>query len=399
MKMSSLFKSILSVSLVVSIQSRASSSVNIQDLASANPRSILKIQGMGVSTSVLKKIYSLNSFQSVWTEERINSFRQLAVNIESHGLRTSDYFSNRLDALSVDEREVFLTDALYRMASDLYSGRVQAYVTSPDVRFNRKEFQRFQELIDLLNSDPSEMEARMFAFAPQNQMYHSLLQMRSQLVNLKSQGELVPIPLKNKQVPQDMLTARLHLLGYDTTNLKEAILSFQKDHVISTDGEVGSGTLGLLNKSLSQRIGQIDINLERLRWLPEDLGLNYTFVNLANQKMHVMNLDQKEMEMNVVVGKELRKTPLLIDRVAKVILNPTWTAPRSIAVKDLLPKYIKDPSYFQTKHLRILKGGIEIFPSVEEMQKYKMHSFPYTIRQDAYPGNALGLVKFMIVAN
>ena len=395
MKVNSLLNTLV-MSVLMTTQASASQITNLKESLMTNPRAMVKVQGIGLSTAVLKKIYSLNQFQSYWSDDRIEKFRELSILVESHGLRSEDYYTDQVDLMPLFEKEIYLTEALYRIASDLYAGRVQPYATSPDIRFQRKEFQNFQELSQILVSDPSQMAQRILAFAPQNQMYSSLLSLRARLVELKGQGELSAIPLKNKEVPEDMLTERLQLLGYDTTVLSEAIKSFQADHVISTDGKIGKGSLALLNQSLSARILQIDANLERLRWLPEKLGETFTFVNLANQKMHVMNLDQKDMEMKVVVGKELRKTPLLIDRVVQVILNPTWTAPRSIAVKDLLPKYIKDPSYFQTKHLRVLSNGVEVFPTSEEMQKYKMHNFPYTIRQDAYPDNALGLVKFMM---
>jgi len=105
------------------------------------------------------------------------------------------------------------------------------------------------------------------------------------------------------------------------------------------------------------------------------------------------------MSMKVIVGKKYRRTPVFSDRMTYLVLSPFWNVPPNIAVKDKLPIIRKDPEYLTREHVRVFQGwgaeAQEIDPLTIDWSKLTPDNFPYRLRQDPGPGNALGSVKFM----
>jgi L,D-transpeptidase YcbB len=138
---------------------------------------------------------------------------------------------------------------------------------------------------------------------------------------------------------------------------------------------VGKATLAELNQRPEDHVRQIEVNLERWRWLPHDLGRRYVLVNIAAFRLEAVEDGRLALPMRVIVGKPYTRTPMFSSEMNAVILNPSWYVPRSIAVNELLPKARKDPSYLARENYEILPGG--------------------RIRQRPGPQNALGRIKFV----
>ena len=180
---------------------------------------------------------------------------------------------------------------------------------------------------------------------------------------------------------------------------EKAVISFQKKHGLKADGIVGPNTLKELNVDIDERIKTIEINLERLRWLPQSLGNRYVLVNIADYKLDVYENNEMLFDMNVIVGQEQRSTPVFSDRIRYLALNPYWNVPRSIAVKDKLPLIKKDIKYLEENNYTVLtmyEGEfIEVDPETVPWEELNKNNFRYFLRQDPGPNNALGQIKFM----
>jgi murein L,D-transpeptidase YcbB/YkuD len=181
---------------------------------------------------------------------------------------------------------------------------------------------------------------------------------------------------------------------YDETII-EAVNRFQDRHGLRPDSVLGPRTLAAMNVPVSSRIEQLEFNLERWRWLPEDLGQRYVLVNIPDFKMSVIENGNTVMDSKVVVGMSKRPTPILTADMEYVVFSPYWHVPRTIAVEDKLPVLRKNPYSLRKQGIRVFSGGREVDPGSVNWNAVNKSNFPYTLRQDPGPSNALGSIKFI----
>lgn len=180
--------------------------------------------------------------------------------------------------------------------------------------------------------------------------------------------------------------------------LVEAVTRFQSRHGLETDGVVGKNTRAALEVPLSERVEQIELNLERWRWLPRDPGRAYIVVNIAGQELEVVENGRSSLRMKVIVGLPFLRTPSFASRIETIVLNPYWEVPYSIAVKEILPKLREDALYLAREHMQVLKRGTNelVNPIPIDWSEVPSRDFPYRFRQKPGPDNALGQIKFLM---
>ena len=181
--------------------------------------------------------------------------------------------------------------------------------------------------------------------------------------------------------------------------LEKAIAAFQERHGILEDGKVGPETISMLNASLEERIDQIILNMERLRWLPEHLGEHYLMVNVPDYQLKIIKNEKERLEMKVIVGEVMNATPIFSDTIEYVVFSPTWTIPPSIVKKEMLPKIKEDENYFKDKAFVLYESWAPeakiIDPKKVVWEDVDTADFNYKIVEKPGDRNALGLVKFM----
>lgn len=174
--------------------------------------------------------------------------------------------------------------------------------------------------------------------------------------------------------------------------LVDAVKLFQLRHGLEEDGIVAGRTLAAMNVPVSTRIEQIELNMERWRWLPRELGANHARVNIPEYRLDIWEGDNIAMTMRVVVGAVDNKTPIFADQMTHIVFSPYWNVPPSIANEETLPAVQSDPSYLERNNLEVVgtSGGVLDPASVD-------WSNPDSFRFRQKPGtsNSLGLVKFM----
>ena len=201
---------------------------------------------------------------------------------------------------------------------------------------------------------------------------------------------------------------------YDA-RLEEAVRHFQERHGLDPDGVAGAATLASLNVPVVDRIRQVELNLERWRWIPRRLGNPHVEVNIPAFELALVQGDEPALRSRIVAGSAFTPTPVFADRIVAIIANPSWNVPRELAVREYLPELKADPKLFERHGIRIFedteqgdsakarrkKGKDEeepreIDPRSVAWRRVDPDEFDYTLRQDPGPDNALGRMKFVL---
>ena len=180
--------------------------------------------------------------------------------------------------------------------------------------------------------------------------------------------------------------------------LVEAVQRFQLHHGLAPDGVIGAATAKALAVPAAARVRQIELALERLRWLPVLERGRAVFVNVP--AFEVVAFDDigagkaPVLQMSVVVGRAFRtETPFFTGAMETVVFAPYWNVPRSIVRKEILPRLRKDPAYLAAQEMEIVSVGRVLAPSADAIERLAQGGAE--LRQRPGPQNALGRVKFL----
>ena len=181
--------------------------------------------------------------------------------------------------------------------------------------------------------------------------------------------------------------------------LVDAVKSFQSRHGRDPDGRIGAQTLADLNVPLKQRVRQMQLTLERWRWMPDAYQKAPIVVNIPEFRLRAYDEKFKiALTMNVVVGKAYdHSTPVFEEKMAYVVFRPYWNVPYSIAKAEYLSRVARDPDYLSKKGFEVVNSRQEVVTSgtvtsdvLEQLRAGKLF-----LRQAPGPKNSLGLVKFI----
>ncbi|MBU4054503.1 MAG: L,D-transpeptidase family protein [Proteobacteria bacterium] len=392
------------------------------------------------STESLPKFYEMNAYQPVWVEqkgrrERVDEMIRALQDAEKEGLNPNDYHltkiqeilkkgfevtseedcsnHNRLLAL-----EILLSDAFLLYGSHLLDGRVNPKAVDSQWYAEQSRSDMAPILFNAIQSN--EIQKTLQDLVPGQPAYGKLKEALKRYRQIAAKGGWEAVPFVNKLQKGDsdprvtLITQRLaaELGDVDAVpeepgpasiifddKLETSVRKFQRLRGLSDDGVVGQNTLAAMNRSTQACVKRIEINMERWRWLPRDLGERYILVNTANFSADVMEKDHPVMTLRVIVGLQYRETPVFSHRISYLVLNPYWHVPKKLAVEDKLPMLKKNPYLLMKQKIRIFRNtGIEeqeIDPRVIDWSKVTKYNFRYRLRQDPGPLNALGRVKFM----
>lgn len=180
--------------------------------------------------------------------------------------------------------------------------------------------------------------------------------------------------------------------------LVRSLQQFQRRHGLKPDGVLGPKTRLALNIPPKARVFQLLLNHERQLALKKRVPNRYVQVNLPEFRLRLFHDQRSLLEMKTIVGRKSRSTPTLDSEIKSLLLNPPWNVPRSIAFKDILPKWQADDDYLQRHNMRVVSGWGKQKIWVDQQQTsperlYRGHEY---LRLYQMPGrhNALGQIKF-----
>lgn len=369
----------------------------------------------------ISTFYQENAFTTIWTgKERRDRDRRAALlealkAADRHGLPPERYdikgLENQIKTARNDRDrgalEVELSRKFLQYAADVQTGvlvpsRVDKHIVR-DVPYRlRKSY-----LVNLAKSTPREF---FRALPPSNREYTDLMKQKMLLERVLEEGGWGGLVTAAKLEPGDggpqvvALRDRLMRMGYlarSSSNIYDAAMTtavraFQAAHGLAQDGVAGKGTLAEVNTSAEKRLQSVIVAMERERWMNKERGKRHIEVNLADFTAKIIDNGKLTFETRAVIGARdaKRQSPEFSDRMAFMVINPSWFVPRSIATGEYLPKLKNDPN--AVDHLIITdRNGRQIDRAAVDFTKYTNRTFPYAMRQPPSRSNALGLVKFM----
>lgn len=305
--------------------------------------------------------------------------------------------------------DVWLTYLYMKYGSDLADGVSDLAHADPTWKITLEAFDPLAELERALRDN--RVAESLIELTPTDPDYRAL---RTALADLRAQASRGGWPVvppitrlkpghRNGQV--DALARRLAASGdfkgsapgsglpttYDA-DLQEAVKRFQRRHGLTDDAVVGPALVAELNVPIDARIRQVQLNMERWRWLPRDLGARHLLVNIPEMRLDVHDRGNVPLTMRVVVGKQDTPTPIFNDEMTYLVFAPYWNVPADIAEKETLPSMLKDPGFLARTNMEVVDdsgkpidaGSIDL----GDAGKYRFRQRPGT-------SNSLGLVKFM----
>lgn len=264
----------------------------------------------------------------------------------------------------------------------------------------RKEIERFIpikkiEVMQLADSILSMESGKKKDFSDINGPYNDLLSFLGEYVKIEKEKKWKALPENEKSFKKDLsptqivvLKNNLFLLKYlpqqDSTgqmnnNLLKGIQNYQVATGFKPDGKINKILWDMMNTTPKDRIKQIIVNMDRMRWTPINVSGNLIVVNIPEFIFRMYDGQKEIFSMPVVVGKESNNTTIFSDYLQTVVFSPYWNVPPSIVKKEILPGIEKNPDYLASHNMEITgeTGGVP------------------DVRQLPGPSNSLGKVKFL----
>lgn len=388
------------------------------------PRLIFSEKEMALARAVarapgLADFYGSNGLRTVFSGPEAAGHRLALIAAVSragqHGLPPARYQIAALRQLHASgvvrpEDELLYARVFARWTHDVGGGMLDPRKIDPTIK---REILR-PDTADLLREfahsvDPATVLA---SIEPQDPRYRALQQA------LGGQSELI-VPDHLPQIAAGVwkpgtdgagvqaLRARLAAIGFDSgptaapavydAGLSDAVQRYQERAGLSADGVAGPRTVAMLNRTSASGKADILISLERMRWLAgHDLNARHVWVNLPEFNARIMQGGQQLFDTRTVIGKssEDYRTPEFSDEIEYMVVNPRWNIPRSITVREYLPRL--QANRHAVSHLDVIDGNGNVIPRDRiNFGQYTAKSFPFRMRQKPSDDNALGQVKFM----
>jgi len=298
------------------------------------------------------------------------------------------------DKETVLQAELMFTGQFFAYAAKVYKGS-DIDATELGWFIPRKKV----DLTALLDSAIKTKGKETAQYAPLNPQYKKLQEYLVKYLEIQKQypADTIAKPAKllrkgNKSNLLPAIQQRLFILGdlekNDTVNVFDSTLyaatkRFQRRMGLNMDGVIGPKMIQELNIPITQRIRQILVNMERVRWMPAEKDTNYIVVNIPEYKMHVYDNSQLQFDINVIVGKATNSTVIFTGKLKYIVFSPYWNIPPGIVQKEIVPSMKKDAGYLVKNNMEITgySNGLPV------------------IRQKPGANNSLGLVKFLFPNN
>jgi murein L,D-transpeptidase YcbB/YkuD len=317
------------------------------------------------------------------------------------------------DPNDLAEQDIILSDAFVTFASHLAGGKVDPEKLHPLWVAHGREREVFEVFGRLLAT--GDLEGAVRGLAPPAPEYWRMVDALAWCRGLEEAGGWealdferdlqngmrdphVPALRRNLAAHGDLTAGDAADDRFDAT-LEAALRRFQARHGLATDGVVGPETRREMSVSAAARRRQIEVNLERMRWLPHAWEDRYLVVDTADFSLAAFERGAEELHMRVVVGEAYTKTPVFSDVMEYLEVNPYWNIPDGIAAREILPRIQRDAGYLARQRIELLSGweasARAVDPATVLWQQVTGESFPGRLRQLPGPGNTLGRIKFM----
>jgi murein L,D-transpeptidase YcbB/YkuD len=415
--------------------SRASTRQEIRRLLEAGPGAFAFADTTGLDSTWawVVEFYEQRRDAPVWSgrepHRRATQFVDALQRIGDAGLDPRDYDTEELTRLlaqatshgplarinrerTLARLDVRATCAFLRVAPHLRDGHVPAQALDPDWSPPSRNRDWLAILKHPIEHDPAQTLEELEPRHPGYRRLRDALDRYRAIAAAGGWPQLPPGPplALGATGPQvTLLMNRLAMTGDllpgmkpDTVfdrRLVHAIGELQTRQGIPRSGIVGEATRAILNVPVETRIHQMELNLERWRWLPADLGERRVEVNIPAYHLDLIDHGRVARAMRVVVGKRNSPTPVFSDVLVYMDVNPTWTLPPSVVQKELVHLLRKNPHYLEDNQMYVVSIADAkrdtVDPAHVPWKQAVSDSFLYLVIQRSGPDNPLGQIKMM----
>ena len=352
-----------------------------------------------------RHFYEARGFSLAWLEKKISPATEELVEAigtaPTHGLDPARYGVDtltrhlaELEETSVDDAPVervalvdaALTASYLRFAADLTAGAARVGVRKLGWAEPKLPDDFLAKANAAIGSGVGPALAELAARHPDYERTRTELARHREI----TAGGWPAVPMPASKNPDEQwlaaLRARLAASGdlADANNseaetLAQAYRAFQARHGVDPDGVYDERSIAALNVAAPDRVRQLELALERLRWLGPDLGDRYLLVNVPAFHLDVIENGELRLDMRVAVGKPDWPTPTLDSAIERVVVNPRWNVPKDIAIQEVLPEVAADPEKAESDGIVVLD---------DDPQNPK-------VVQQPGPKNPLGRIQFL----
>jgi L,D-transpeptidase YcbB len=345
--------------------------------------------------------------------------------VEDYGLAPEDFSAllQQIDAENREGRRARLLDdlmsaATLRLIRQLHQGRVDPAAAGYGLRHRRAPLDGDSALRRVAGA--ADVTVALSTFEPRPAQYRALKGALARYRRLAPDLPSLP-PMRSRRLeigdsydgagplrrllglfgdlPADAATASSGLMDAD---LAAAVARFQRRHGLAPDGVVGAKTFAALAVPGSRRVRQIELTLERWRWLP-DIEPPAVIVNVPQFMLYALpepsiGAATAALKIPVIVGQAVRQTPVFDSAIESVVFRPYWNVPDSILRDELLPLLARDPGYLASHDLEIVRGpgdDAQVLPA-DHSSVAELRAGRARLRQRPGDRNALGLIKFVL---
>ena len=394
-----------------------------------------QLSGTGPALSVLPETrnalietYRQRQFRPVWVEggalsDRGKAVMTLLAAAAEEGLDPAAYLPTGLTGF---DQPLPVNDAaaMARLDIDLFAASLRYARDASGGLFDPRKLSRYHDVDPA--SVAADSAARVLAWSPYPAEYLKTLHpdhpayaaMKAALAELRAEngpntvsliadGPVVKRGATDPRIP--LVREKLASRGYGDgvlppeadpllldQELSVQLRLFQKATGVKVSGVLGPQTVAALNTDLSRRDeARLINNMERMRWLPRELGRRHVFVNQPAFKAEVVEDGRELWSTRVIVGKPNTQTWVFHDEMELVVFNPSWGVPQSIIAKEYLPKLRRDPGYLDRMGFKVVNQRGKVVSSRSVRWASYGSKVPYGVHQPPGAKNALGEVKFL----
>ena len=379
------------------------------------------------ASNIIPELYSRREFTPAWTDDdQIDEFVGLIGRAYEEGLNPNDYLHVELSSLVQDYRQnpddadlkgkldVLLTESLSRYGNHLIYGKVDP--AQLDENWNWLRSSDGQDPVALVQQaiESDSITAFINNFLDRGSLYQRMKAVLAEYRSLKDAGgwplidtgptlklgmedDRIMVIRKRLAVTGDLPGSEDNQSRMFDKALEQGVMAFQDRHNLDADGAIGARTLAAMNVTVDERIDQIRVNLERLRWVVRDIEDEFVVTNIASFQTFLVRNRKVIWTGRSQVGRFYRQTPVFKAKIKYLQFNPTWTVPPGILRNDILPAVQKDVGYLAAKEMDLIdRDGKIVDPATVDWSRYGAGRLPpYQFVQRPGPANALGRVKFI----
>jgi murein L,D-transpeptidase YcbB/YkuD len=369
-------------------------------------------RGAPAAQDDVERFYQMRGFRLAWTPETAAAAMQAVTHADAEGLNPADYpvepLPQRATGKAAAAWDMQLTRAFLKYAKDVRIGRLPPGKVYANIEITPPAFDAAAELEAALKSGSL---AKFIASLPPPRPeyaflraalahYHRIAVDDSATLGIRPGATFASLKPETRRALQMRLAqddAQVPTVGeaLSDAGLREALRRFQGRYGLARTAAFSSDTVEALNQPVSDRVLQIEANMERWRWLPRDPDSRYIEVNTPDASLKVVEDGKIILTSPVVLGRRDWATPILATKAEGIIVNPPWHVPQEVAAAEILPKLAKNASYLAAHNMILVDGPADDPHGTKiDWRAVSADQFPYRVEQVPGPWSGLGALMF-----